>query len=50
MQVVSVKKGQDDRYLQAVPMWDKDSPSPAVADERETEWQLRLKSSKKYAE
>ncbi|EJT52708.1 hypothetical protein A1Q1_02758 [Trichosporon asahii var. asahii CBS 2479] len=49
MQVVSVKKGADDRYLQAVPLWDKDSPSPEVGDVREKEWQLRLKSSKKYA-
>lgn len=51
MQVVSVKKGQDDRYLQAVPMWDKDSPSPAVASERgrEREWQLRFRASQKYA-
>lgn len=49
MQVVSVKKGQDDRYLQAVPMWDKDSPSPAVASEHEREWQLRFRASQKYA-
>lgn len=49
MQLVSVKKGQDDRYLQAVPLWDKDSPAPEVADEREREWQLRVRASHKYA-
>lgn len=49
MQVVSVKKGQDDRYLQAVPLWDKDSPSPVVDTDGDKKWQLRLKASQTYA-
>lgn len=49
MQVVSVKKGVDDRYLQAVPLWDKDSPAPRSSHSSDTGFTLDLQAGHKYA-